>query len=207
VLAAALAGSLVWGGLRGAGPPSFAERYDAFVPWLVAWLVLGAVLARLAWASRAIDEPEEARTVLRPTAFATAGLVAAIGASPYLGLGTEHAFSMFSNLRTEADEWNHWVAPRSVRVFGLQDELVRVVESDSRRLRREIELGLRLVPFELRRWAWWNPEARLVYVRGDREIRAERAGGDPFLAPPNPVLAKLMRFRALPPEGVAGCFH
>ena len=145
--------------------------------------------------------------MLRPVAVVASTLVALNGLSPYLGLGTEHSFAMFSNLRTEAGDWNHRLVPRAARVFGFQDELVRVIESDDRRLRREVERGLRLVPFELRRWAAWNPEARLVYTRGDREIRVERAADDPFLAPPNPVLAKLMRFRALPPEGVGACLH
>jgi hypothetical protein len=207
LLAALLAGSLALGALLDVRPPDYGERYAAFVPWLVAWLVLGAGLARLAAAARGIPEPYAPRAALRPVTLVTAVLVAANGTSPYLGLGTEHVFSMFSNLRTEAGEWNHWLVPREARAFGFQDELVRVIESDSRRLRREAADGLRLIPFELRRWASWNPDARIVYARGGREVRAERAGDDPFLAPPNPVLAKLIRFRSLPPEGVGKCLH
>jgi hypothetical protein len=42
-------------------------------------------------------------------------------ATPYLGIKTRAAFTMFSNLRTEPGHWNHLVIPESVRVFHWLD--------------------------------------------------------------------------------------
>jgi hypothetical protein len=48
------------------------------------------------------------------------------GSSNYLGLSTTGTFSMFSNIETEGDEWNHLFIPKSVRFFKYQDNLVWV---------------------------------------------------------------------------------
>ena len=46
------------------------------------------------------------------------------GCSPYLGLKTETAFAMYSNLRTEGGQSNHLLVPAGVQLFGFQQDLV-----------------------------------------------------------------------------------
>lgn len=52
--------------------------------------------------------------------------VAFIGLNPYIGLRTGAAWSMFSNLRTDAGYNNHLFMPSTFRVAGFQDDLVEV---------------------------------------------------------------------------------
>ncbi len=47
-------------------------------------------------------------------------IVVVNGLCPYVGLKTEHSFTMFSNLRTEPERWNHDFLPESVRIFSSQ---------------------------------------------------------------------------------------
>lgn len=41
----------------------------------------------------------------------------------YLGLSTAGTFSMFSNIRTEENQWNHLFIPKWVRIFSYQDKV------------------------------------------------------------------------------------
>lgn len=54
------------------------------------------------------------------------GVILLLGTANYLGLGTSNSFSMFSNVRTEGDHWNHIFIPKSVRVFKYQDTIYYV---------------------------------------------------------------------------------
>ena len=110
--------------------------------------------------------------------------------------------------RTEGEEWNHYLVPRSLRVFGFQDEPVRIVRSSQPRLERLARGGFRLVPFELRRAAQEYPQATLVYETREGRRRAAPLSADPLLAPaPNPLLARLLLFRPVPPAQRNVCLH
>lgn len=174
------------------------------------WLAVGAGLALAAAHPR--PAPPVAAGIAawwRTPLLLLAPLLTALnGASPYLGLKTEHAFSMYSNLRTEALEWNHLLLPRALRVFPYQNELVRVTDSSDPELARLVRPPARLVPFELRRRAQRAPRASLEYVRGGLPTRVERVEDDPFLAAPlPPLLRKLLLFRPVPARGRNTCLH
>ncbi len=84
------------------------------------------------------------------------------GLCPYLGLKTDTSFEMFSGLRTEPGAWNHLLVPEAVRVFGYQDQLVRVVASnDPALVARSSE---RLVGFELDRYVRSHPGTVATYT-------------------------------------------
>jgi hypothetical protein len=51
------------------------------------------------------------------------------GLSPYLGIKNTLSYSMYSNLRTEADLSNHWIVPSSVQAFDNLRDLVQVIDS------------------------------------------------------------------------------
>ncbi len=180
--------------------------------WLVAWLALGAFLA-LALRESPAEAP--APTVppsrpwpLRPALALAPALVLLNGFSPYLGLKTEHSYTMFSNIRTEGEVWNHYLVPRGVRVFGLQDQPLRIVRSSDPYLERLGRRGYSLVPFDLQRWAQQHPDAAVVYDTPEGRRRVPRAADDPFLAEPlHPLLVKLLLFRPIPPPERNACLH
>jgi hypothetical protein len=73
------------------------------------------------------------------------------GLAPYLGLKTEAAFSMYSNLRTEGPYWNHLLLPSWLRLAGYQSDLVSIEASTAPELRRYREQGEQLVGLEFER--------------------------------------------------------
>jgi hypothetical protein len=56
-------------------------------------------------------------------------LVLVNGMNPYLGLRTQLAFSMFSNLRTEGGRSNHLFMPRLLTLEPYEDDLIEIVDS------------------------------------------------------------------------------
>lgn len=81
----------------------------------------------------------------------TLGLMLLNGLAPYLGLKTEAAFSMYSNLRTEGPYWNHLLLPSWLRLAGYQNDLVSIEASSAPELRRHRERGEQLVGVEFER--------------------------------------------------------
>lgn len=112
------------------------------------------------------------------------------GLSPYLGLKTESSFTMYSNLQTEGDQWNHLILPGAVRIFDTQDELITIVSSTDSVLMSDAERGLRWVPFELNRYLSDRPEVALTYRYKGEEITVDRVGDDPWLSKKPPLLLR-----------------
>lgn len=178
--------------------------------FVVAWAGLGAALL-LSWrAAPAAAEPGRPGRAWwwHPALALGPALVFLNGFSPYLGLKTESSYTMFSNIRTEGATWNHYVVPRQLRVFGFQDEPLPLVSSSDPSLERLAEHGYRMLPFELRRWAQQHPNATVVYDTPEGRQRTSRVADDPRLSQPvNPLLAKLLLFRPVPPPERNVCLH
>jgi len=179
--------------------------------WLTAWLALGAALTlatRHATRETGPAAPVAAGWWRHPALALGPALVLLNGFSPYLGLKTEHSYTMFSNIRTEGGEWNHYVMPRGLRVFGFQDEPIVLVRSSDPYLKRLARSGYRLVPFALRSYAEDRPGMSLVYETVEGQRREGRVRQDPELSQGvNPLLAKLMLFRPVPPPERNECLH
>ena len=128
-------------------------------------------------------------------------LVVATSLAPFLGLKTEAAFSMYSNLRTEGEAWNHYLYPRAMRVFPYQDELVTILASSDPRLKKAAARGEQWVYFEFRRYLARRPDASVAFERAGRRTRVARVGDDPLLStPPGTVWErKLLWFRPVRP--------
>ena len=123
-------------------------------------------------------------------------LVVANALCPYLGLKTESSFTMYSNLKTEGQHWNHFLFPRSMRVFGYQDEVLRIIDSSDQKLLQDREEGTGWIRFELRRYLADRPDTMLSYEVGGELFHVERAGEHPeFSAAPSRWLSKWMWFR------------
>lgn len=65
------------------------------------------------------------------TAWVLVALVVANALTPYLELKTALGFNMYANLVTVAGETNHLVVPGTMHLRDVQDDLLRVVESDA----------------------------------------------------------------------------
>lgn len=69
------------------------------------------------------------RLAARPKILVGLLLVVAFALLPYIGLRTGGVFNMFSNVRTELGESNHYLLP-DITVFGHQDDVVEILETD-----------------------------------------------------------------------------
>lgn len=169
---------------------------------VVVMALVAAVLLVACARSRRRGLPGDDRTlrVRHPVLIAALALLLVNAASPYLGLKTDASFEMFSNLRTEPGAANHLLVPEAVRVFGGQDEQLRVVASDDPGLVARTADGTRIVRFELDRALRARPGTTAVVVAG--------AGGPFRVGPlaPGPTLAERVAvFRDVPPPGRARC--
>ncbi len=162
-------------------------------------VVLGAIAALALLDRRPVQPRARAFRVLHPAWLIVPALVVANALSPYLGLKTQVSFTMYSNLQTEGDQWNHELIPASVRVFDLQDDVVRVTDSSDERLAAAAESGTRLVWHDFRRHLGRNPDASVTYERAGRRFVVARAGDDPVLARRETLAErKLLQFRDIP---------
>lgn len=137
-------------------------------------------------------------------------LVVGAGVMPYLGLGTERAFAMYSNLRTEGGTTNHLLM-RAGQPFGFQRDLVVIESANVAGLQRLADEDM-MLPFqefrtriseELR---WTGAPVRVRFVRAGRAHDLEFRDGDRTLGIPVSTLArKFFRFRAVESTGHRGC--
>jgi len=209
--AALVAASLAGAYRAGVGP---------FLVYRVAWVAWGL------WslAAMAAYFPAALRMLLAPAPpgapavpafrwlYAMLALVVLNGSSQYLGLKTENAFTMYSNLRTEAGYNNHLFLP-ALRLGGWQDDVVEVLETDLPELAPYVGGEERITWFELRRVTSTAGGAFGVrYRRNGGEERWFHAGngegGDPELARPHPLLAaRLLSFRPVSARLHPLCAH
>ena len=190
------------------GPwPSFEANAERAVQ--LAFLAYAAVLVGIAgvllWRGRFQYRPGFFRLahgiwVLGPA------LVVLNGVSPYLGLKTQSTFTMYSNLQTEADRWNHRILPQEIQLFGLQDELVRVVDADDPVLAPYAGSDTELVLFRVQSLAQDRPDTRLVYATDAATRTVEQIGDDPtFGRMENVLLRKVLLFRDVPLQEENSC--
>ena len=136
------------------------------------------------------------------------GLVFFNGINPYIGLKTETAFAMYSNLRTEGGRSNHFFIPEELQIFPYQQDLVQITSSSSHAIR-----GLtgrnQLIPFfELRRLSSQEPLAAVSYWRNGVSTTVGSGANVPELSQPLPLLVrKLLYFRPLEKMGAQKCTH
>jgi hypothetical protein len=203
-----------WAGAYRAGVGPFLVYRVAWVLWGLWSLALMA--AYFPAALRLLRAPPAAapRMPAFRWLYASLALVVLNGASQYLGLKTETAFTMYSNLRTEAGHNNHLFLP-ALRVAGWQDDVVEVLETDLHELERFVGGDEWITYFEFRRiTSAAKREFRVRYRRNGGEERWFDSGnghapvGDPELAEGHGLLAaKLLRFRPVSRRELPLCAH
>ncbi len=211
------AAALLVMGLMQIVPPdvtAVVKRYGAslaFCLWMLAWVVL-LLRNRRHWFQP--SQARWARSGAGHVVFAVALILILINAaSPYLGLKTRFSFTMFSNLQTEPGRWNHVVIPEAIRVFGLQDGVVRFEEVSDPVLAAQLEfytgprrtssgavagdaMGMPLLAAQ--RLASLFPQATIRYTYEGKTYVAAPASSDPLLGVSMPLLVqKLGGFRPL----------
>ena len=142
------------------------------------------------------------------------------GMSPYLGLRTVPAFSMFSNLRTEGGISNHLFMPATaLHIAGYQDDLVRIEATNRPALKRWAGRGRLRTFFEFRSQVQKmlreedaarrdagkpdlpGPPLLLQFERGGKRYTLRNAGENPeIMAEIGWLERKWMHFRAVPGE-------
>ena len=184
-----------------------AETSDPFFLWLSVGvlLVVGGVAAR-----QLLKPPEPGGTpAFESPGWAAVGpaLIVLSTIAPYLGLGTERAFAMYSNLRTEGGRSNHLLYSARWMPFGYQRDMVEVVESPDDR----VTPGLAMPFQELRARLSAPPTdsaagGLLVFRRGGARIEVAPGAADSLLALPVPRWQRaLLRFRAVELAGPRRC--
>jgi len=123
----------------------------------IAWAVGVAVILGVAMRRSVPEAPPAPRSRGRMRAAMLPAMVVLIGAGPYLGGQTAPAFSMFSNLRTDTDGWNHLLVPRWSKLTSWEDDRVLVTETDF--FGWEHDVG--------REWPWVELERRVTVTAAD----------------------------------------
>lgn len=180
------------------------------IGWL-GWILFCGVVAWMyglaIWKLLQIQQPAILpRTQARPGwLWVVAVIVFLNGTSQYLGFKTETCFTMYSNLRTEGDVYNHYLVPR-IRLANYQDDLVEVIATSHPELRSDFVEGEFLSTFfEFKRIVSTTREDFwVVFERGGEQQRFELRDGqpsDPELYQPIPFWkSKLLRFRKVPKD-------
>lgn len=177
----------------------------AWLRWAVAMaVVLGAIVLGVVglYGGQRQSTPLRWRP-LPKVAWAMLALALLNGLCPYLGLKTQGSFTMFSNLRTEANAWNHLLVPEAIRcVEGYQDRLVHITATDDPLLRQKyIDRGLLATEFEVRRRITLQPAISLTVQQGGQQVEVDTAGDPVFGAPLGLLSQKLLIFRPVSPDG------
>lgn len=184
---------------------------DAIFLW--AAVALGAAILAVTVAKPWPAPVRGAPGTRRPTAIAMLGpaLVLVSGVFPYLGLGTDRAFSMYSNLRTEDGRSNHFIVPAALQVFAFQRDLVQVLRSSRPGLERLGADGL-VIPFSELRARLTEEVSRtdsiipLTYLRGATSYEVPSVMRDSILdLPVSSLRRKFLRFRPIEAAGPRRC--
>ncbi|MFN3148512.1 HTTM domain-containing protein [Bremerella sp.] len=146
------------------------------------------------------DQPRPASLKLASVGLAVVPLVVILNAlCPYIGLKTESSFTMYSNLQTEGNQWNHLLMPKSMKVFHWQDDLVSIIDSTYPPFQHAAKEDIRLTWFEFQRQASEADSIAVTYRRGDEVYEVTDSKRDPVLSqPPEAYWGKWMWFRDVP---------
>ena len=174
-------------------------RYQIGLCFLVS-ISLTIVAAQLLFGADRPDQPLS--SPFRLTArwdWLVVGLVLFNGLTPYLGLKTGVAYTMFSNLRTEAGYANHLWMPTSLRVFDMQDQPVRILASTDDRLAEFAKNEELLLLYDLQLRAQSLGEHSVRYEQNGTIRHVPRIADDAVLGQQIPFLAqKTLHFRTIP---------
>ncbi len=136
-------------------------------------------------------------------------LVLLNGFTPYLGLKTSTNFAMFSNLRVDGTENNHWFMTSKYQLADYQKDTVTILEASHPYLHDFIEWDEHIPFFELRKFLSGHSGEQLrVTYRRNGEIHTIELPADAdheAVTAPAWLANKLLIFRGVPKEGPTPC--
>ncbi len=179
---------------------------------LFVWYVFDAtlLLGVFLWLARHRGQPLERPFALRGNGPIWLAMVPALlvlnGLLPYLELRTAYAYTMYSNLRMVGGTSNHFIVRSSLPLGGRQADLVRVVAASDQGLSWYAADNYLLPWDSFRAYLAKNPDDAVIYERGGKRYRVDRAADYPELVTSPSLLArKLFALRAVDGADKARC--
>jgi hypothetical protein len=161
--------------------------------WTTATVCYHLLLAAMA-AAAGLVRGSTARTTGARAAWVFLVLVTLNGASPVIGFKNRNAWQMYSNVRIEAEASNHWFLPPSLDLFGLERDVVEILDAnDAILLAQTREQGLQLTWWDFRVYLDENPTTQVRYRRGGQTYVISSPTDRP--EPPPRLLRKVVWFR------------
>lgn len=131
------------------------------------------------------------------------------GFTPYLGLKTSTNFAMFSNLKVDGPDNNHWFMTSEFQLADYQNDTVTILEASHPYLQKFNEWNERIPFFELRKFlsAHRSEQIHVTYRRNDEIHTVELPTDDDHEAVTAPtwLANKLLVFRGVPRDGPTPC--
>lgn len=177
--------------------------------WMFLFYLLPLGLFLRLWMDRSSSFPPlpQPFAAIPPIFWIVPALLIFDGLNPYLGLKTDTAFAMYSNLRTEDGRSNHLIWRHPLALASYQTDLVQVVDSSEPALQSMIRKGLPIPFIDLRRGIsnlirQGRHNISVTYIRNGETIHVQSAESDPVLGTaPSFLERKLLLFRAITGEG------
>ncbi len=134
------------------------------------------------------------------------------GSAPYLGIKTETAFAMYSNLRIEAGHSNHFLVPESLNLLPYMQDLVTIHAATDTELQKVAERDYLIPYFEfssyVSRRVTHDDDFSVVYERGGEISDVASVRSDSELRRPLPYFVrKLLFYRTVQLQEVNTCRH
>ena len=211
-----LAGALALMAIEIIGPAALREmvffRYNRMLLWLLWSCLVMAIFIAAIYRGRGMASAPLLPQYRLGFLWVMPMLVALNGMTQYLGIKTEHSFTMFSNLRTENGMNNHLFMPSWLKLTNLDGDVVEIIASDRPDFQFYRDHGLLLTYFEFKRVTSELPgDFQVEYLHhGERRhlIVKNGASNQPELTQAPPLwLAKLLRFRPISKSPCSECFH
>jgi hypothetical protein len=182
--------------------------------WIIIWAVVGGV-AMVVIARAALeflpygdcpygDGATSPRQPLWVHGFAIALLLSCL--SPYVGLKTESAINMFSNLHTEGGVSNHLLLPKPPYLFDYQKDVVRIVDSSHPWMRSYASGDTQVVEFVVKTFLRDNPTHWVTYLHGNNLLEKKTIADFPTFKP-NLLERKLLIFKDVDWRRPKVCTH
>lgn len=177
-----------------------------------AWLLYGISMLRLVIghvrSTTSVRDGAPVVAGLHPVLAIVVVLALVNGVSPYLELKTNFGFNMYSNLRTEDGDSNHFLIRATLPLRDQQRNVVEIIDSSDEELIEYREDGLGLTYDALRTYLANNPDVSIHYRYQGVEVDLDRAADRPELVEPPSLLArKIGAYRAIDLDESKGCLR
>jgi hypothetical protein len=170
-----------------------------FIEVTVDALLFAAIIAL---AIRSRNEKIDTKFVSVPSPIASMVVVILVlnAAMPYLGGKTGATLSMYSNLRVEGGESNHFFLPR-LPIKTQQDDLVKIISSSSPRLENFAKKNILINFATLQQISSFQVNNSVTYERSGTTYQIPVIGNYAELVKIDPFWGKLSFYRDVPVDG------